>query len=147
MNQDSLLKKIEKLINPIRVDVSTLKGGMTSFEGSMSTLTKDVSSFKKDMGGLKGDVSTLKGDVSTLKGDLKAVKRIQNKQAKDIGTIKETLESHTSSLVNIETTINVYADMYKINDDNVRKIEKRTETLEEKAGIEAPEELTLLKVQ
>ena len=133
MNQDSLFKKIEKLINPIRIDVGTLKS----------------------------DVGTLKSDVGTLKSDIRIVKKVQNRQARDIESIKETqnshteilnshtetLETHTSSLLNIETTNEVYGDMYKINDDNIRKMEKRVENLEEDAGIEAPEELTLTKVQ
>lgn len=35
------------------------------------------------------------------------------------------LDQHTESLVNIESTIKVYGDMYDINNGNVRKLEKR----------------------
>lgn len=58
-----------------------------------------------------------------------------------------TLEILKSSVLTIETTNAVYGDMYKINDDNSRKLEKRIGVLEDNAGIEAPPELTLLKVQ
>ena len=112
MNEDTLFKKIERLINPIR------------------------------------------GDLKVLKRDLKKVRETQESHTETLETHTEilqghteTLETHTGSLVNIETTIKAYGDMYKINDDNIRKIEKRTVALEEKAGIEAPEELTLTKIQ
>ena len=56
------------------------------------------------------------------------------------------LEQHTESLLNIESTIKVYGDMYKMKNDNAKKLEKRTETLEEKAGITPPTELTLTEI-
>ncbi|MDO8503445.1 MAG: hypothetical protein Q7S60_02020 [bacterium] len=59
----------------------------------------------------------------------------------------EALETLKASAVTIENTINVYGDMYKINNDNAKKLEKRVETLEEKAGVESPPELTLAEVQ
>lgn len=63
-----------------------------------------------------------------------------------LSVINSKLDSHTGSLMQIEATLNGYADMYKINDANVRKVEKRVETLEENAGIESPQEFTLADV-
>ncbi len=61
-------------------------------------------------------------------------------------TIEQTLESHTASLVEIESTNKVYGDMYKINNDNVRKIQSRIEVLENRHGIEPSPEHILLDV-
>ena len=70
---------------------------------------------------------------------LKPIKKTLTSQSDDLAILR-------SSVVSIEETNKVYGDMYKINDDNVRKLEKRIEPLEEDAGIEIPPELTLLKV-
>lgn len=68
--------------------------------------------------------------------------------------IKETLKEHgqrleavQGSVVTIENTINAYGDMYKINNSNAKKLEKRVETLEDNAGVTPPPELTLTEVQ
>lgn len=63
-----------------------------------------------------------------------------------LSVINSKLDSHTGSLMQIEATLNGYADMYKINDFNVRKVEKRVETLEENAGIKSPQEYVLADV-
>lgn len=85
---------------------------------------------------------------------LEPIKKNQNKHSKSLGSLSKTaktqaeiLETLKSSVLNIETTNAVYGDMYKINDDNSRKLEKRVVVLENNAGLEAPPELTLLKVQ
>ena len=67
------------------------------------------------MGILKSNIKTvqktLDGHTETLQGHTKI-----------LNNHTETLESHTTSLLTIETTIKAYGDMYKINDDNIRKI-------------------------
>lgn len=60
--------------------------------------------------------------------------------------IKQKQESHSAALVSIESKLNAYGDMYKMNDSNVRKVEKRLETLEENADIIPPTELMLADV-
>ncbi len=60
--------------------------------------------------------------------------------------IKQKQESHSAALVSIESKLNAYGDMYKINDSNVRKVEKRLETLEENVDITPPSEFTLADV-
>lgn len=70
-----------------------------------------------------------------------------------LNPIKETQKEHTRTLeslqvsvVTIESTINAFGDMYKINDSNIRKMEKRLETVEEDADIKVPPELILAEV-
>lgn len=61
--------------------------------------------------------------------------------------IKETLQQHTESLVNIENTNKIYGDMYKLNNDNMKRLERRVEKLEEDAGIEPNPDDTLAVLQ
>lgn len=61
-------------------------------------------------------------------------------------SIKQKQDSHSAALISIEGKLDAYGDMYKINDSNVRKVEKRLETLEDKANITPPPELTLADV-
>lgn len=65
------------------------------------------------------------------------------RSGKRLDEIRETLDAHTGSLITIEGELKAYADMYKINDSNIRRVEKRLEILEGDAGIEVPPELKL----
>mgnify|MGYP001590755792 CR=1 FL=1 len=57
--------------------------------------------------------------------------------------INERLDANTAAVVELESTITGYADSYQANDANIRKVEKRLETLEEDAGVNVPPELQL----
>ena len=58
-------------------------------------------------------------------------------------SINRRLDSNTAAVMKLESTIKGYGDMYKINDSNIRKIEKRTEVLENNADIEPSPEFIL----
>ncbi len=57
--------------------------------------------------------------------------------------INRRLDSNTGAVIELEKTVTGYADMYKINDSNIRRMEKRLETVEEDSGIDVPRELLL----
>ena len=57
--------------------------------------------------------------------------------------INERLDANTAAVVELESTIKGYADSYQANDANIRKVEKRLETVEEKEDIQVPPELQL----
>ncbi len=57
--------------------------------------------------------------------------------------LNDRMDANTVAIVKLEATVNGYGDMYKINDSNIRKMEKRLETVEEDAGIEVPPEFHL----
>lgn len=63
----------------------------------------------------------------------------------DIGleAIKSQLNAASAGVATIEQKINAYGDMYKINDSNIRKMEKRLETIEENSGVDVLPELKL----
>lgn len=112
----------------------------------------------------KDNTKTLKDELRPLKDLLEIVKdkvdrmeafqNVTMQQARDIkdqqsvingklDEMQETLDAHTGSLMTIEKDLKGYADMYKINDSNIRRMEKRLETLEEDAGVDAPPEFKL----
>jgi len=68
---------------------------------------------------LKADVKTLKKDVSTLKSDVAILKK---------------------SVLNIESKINIYSDMYEVNKWNSEKLANRVNKLEKHAGLTHPQE-------
>ncbi|MDO8577198.1 MAG: hypothetical protein Q7R82_02530 [Candidatus Daviesbacteria bacterium] len=46
-------------------------------------------------------------------------------------------------LIYIETTVKSYADRYVTNEDHIRRLDKRLNTVEENLRIQPPEELTI----
>ncbi|HPD73976.1 MAG TPA: hypothetical protein PLX95_01650 [bacterium] len=68
---------------------------------------------------LKVDVKTLKKDVSILKSDVAILKK---------------------SVLNIESKINIYSDMYEVNKWNSEKFANRVNKLEKHAGLTPPQE-------
>lgn len=49
--------------------------------------------------------------------------------------INEKLDSHSVSLIEIEGTLKGYADSYKTNKGNIRRLDARVSELEEREGI------------
>lgn len=46
-------------------------------------------------------------------------------------------------VIYVETTVKSYADRYVTNEDHIRRLDKRLNTVEEDLGIQPPEELTI----
>ena len=57
--------------------------------------------------------------------------------------LNDRMDANTAAVMKLESTVNGYGDMYKINDSNIRRMEKRLEPLEEDAGRDVPPELRL----
>lgn len=95
---------------------------------------------------VNGAVDPIKQMLNDPDTGLKAI----NKRLEDSDTglvaINRRLDANTVAVMELEKTVKGYGDMYKINDSNIRKIEKRVETLEEDTGIKPPEEFTLAEV-
>jgi len=106
---------------------------------------------------IKDELRSFKDILEIVKDKVDKVEMFQNvtmQQARDIkdqqsvinrklDNMNNTLDANTGSLMTIEKELKGYADMYKINDSNIRKMEKRLETLEEDTGVEVAPELQL----
>lgn len=89
---------------------------------------------------VKRRVDTQEVFADTISHNVKIIKEQQS-------VMNQKLDAHTEALVTIEATITAYGDMYKINNSNSKKLEKRLEVLEDKADINPPPELTLADLQ
>ncbi len=105
-------KEFDLSVNPLKIDVRTLKSDVKVLKADVKTLKKDVSTLKSDVAILKSDVSILKSDVAILK----------------------------KSVLNIESKINIYSDMYEVNKWNSEKLANRVNKLEKHTGLTPPQE-------
>ena len=78
----------------------------------------------------KDDLKKIKELVEIIKHKIDMLSVGQTGQSAQITMIKdqlsvmnEKLDSHIGSLMNIESTLNAYGDMYKINNDNAKKLD------------------------
>lgn len=81
--------------------------------------------------------------ISLMKDQLSVVNSKLDDPDTGLKRINERLDANTAAVIELEKTVKGYADSYKANDDNIRKVEKRLETLEEDAGVNVPQELQL----
>lgn len=77
---------------------------------------------------------------------VRTIKDQQSVMNKKLDGIEERLDGHGAALVRIESTLKGYGDMYKMNNSNAKKLEKRVEVLEDNAGVQPPPELVLSEV-
>lgn len=70
----------------------------------------------------------------------KITKEIQKEQTELRRIIEERV---LPPVIYVETTIKSYADRYVANEDHIRRLDKRLNTVEENLGIQPPEELTI----
>jgi len=94
---------------------------------------------------------------------LKAIQKTVTESLKDqfsvindkLDELKKTQDEHTEifdtqvlpSVTYIENNIKGYSDMYKMNNSNIKKLDKRVNILEEELSIETPKELILGEVR
>lgn len=123
MTTDDFKQVLDKALTPIKeVQTETSK--------KLDAVSTVQTKFSKKL----DEVSRVQVEFSKKLGEV----------SEDLNELKDTIESRVlPPLVYIETTIKGYADMYKINDSNIKKVEKRLETLEKNSGIDVPPELKL----
>lgn len=112
---------------------------------------------KNEPNSLKDELRPLKDLLEIIKDKVEKVETFQSvtmQQVRDIKSqqsvmngkldeMQESLETNTAAVIELESTVKGYADMYKVNDSNIRRMEKRLEALEENAEVDAPNELKL----
>lgn len=126
MTDNQLVKTIQKAVKdevrPLKEQVEIVKSKITKLDLFQNLATDNTRDTKEQLS-------------------------VINEKLDALQEVKEILEDRVyPSVVEIENTIKAYGDMYKINNDNAKKLEKRVETLENQAGVQAPPELTLAGV-
>lgn len=93
---------------------------------------------------IKDEQSEFRTKLDEVTTGQDALRNGQTSLQQELADLKNTIETRVlPPLVYIETVVKGYADMYKINDSNIRRMEKRLEPLEEDAGKDVPPELKL----
>lgn len=115
---------------------------------SFKKLEKLIDSVKEVVEITKHKVEGIELVQSVTNGQVRMIKDQQSVMNKKLDELKDVQEERLlPSVVTIENTIKTYSDMYKLNNDNMKKLEIRVETLEDSVGIEPPPELTLAEVK
>ncbi len=79
-----------------------------------------------------------------LQQSIDELKKGQEEIRKDLQEVKDTQETRVlPPLVYVETTVKSYADRYVTNEDHIGRLQKRVSTVEDKLGIQPPQELTI----
>lgn len=90
------------------------------------------------------DENKLKAIVEdAINNAVNPIKQMLEDPDSGLSALNRRMDANTAAVVELESTVKGYADSYKINDTNIRKVEKRLETLEENSGVNVPPELQL----
>lgn len=109
-------------------------------------MTKDnlkIQQFKELLEIIKHKVDMLGVSQRGQSASVSLMRDQQSVMNKKLDELQESVDANTAAVMELESTVNGYGDMYKINDSNIRKMEKRLKPLEEDAGIEIPPELQM----
>lgn len=134
MTDDQLVKVIQKAV---RDEVK-------------EAVKEEVRPLKEQVEIAKSKVDKLDLFQSLVVNQIRAIKEqlsVVNEKLDALQEIKEIVEDRLyPSVVAIEVDIKAYGDMYKLNNDNAKKLERRVEGLEDRQGIKPAEELLLADV-
>src|SRR5258708_36393174 len=76
------------------------------------------------------------GQVRMIKDQQSVINKKLDALGKDLKQVRETQDDRLLPLVvTIENEIKVYSDMYKLNNDNMKKLEKRLEVIEDQTVV------------
>ncbi len=92
---------------------------------------------------LKKQLGNMDGRLGNIEGKLGNVEERLDDPDTGLTAINRRLDANTAAVMKLEETVNGYGDMYKINDSNIRKMEKRLEAVEENDNIDVPPEYQL----
>ena len=76
-------------------------------------------------------------DVST--GTVRTVKEQQSIMNEKLDNLSEKSDAHSASLMQIESSIKVYDEIYQDNKRDIKKLKKRTSKIESTLGLPLPD--------
>ncbi|HSX39135.1 MAG TPA: hypothetical protein VLI92_00915 [Candidatus Saccharimonadales bacterium] len=77
-----------------------------------------------------GEFRAFRKELNEVKDILNKHTQILEKYAVILNEHSEILTTHTVSLLNIENTLKFYGDMYQVNRDEIKNLDKRVNKLE-----------------
>lgn len=110
---------------------------------AVEPITHRLDGIDKRLIGVENRLDGVEEQLNHPDAGLAAINTQLNNPDTGLAAINRRLDANTGAIIALEKTVKGYADMYKINDSNIRKMEKRLETLEEGSSINIPPELQL----
>lgn len=130
MTDDQLIKMIQKAvkeeIRPLKDQVEIIKSKISTLDLFQKLTTNNITTIKEQQ-------SLINEKLGTIQEDLAEVKEI----------VEDRLYP---SVMEIELNIKAYGDMYKLNNDNAKKLDHRLKAVEKKSGIKPDPEFSLAEV-
>lgn len=127
----------------MKSDPKTLKDELRPLKDLLEIVKDKVDRMETFQNVTMQQVRDIKSQQSVMNGKLDGIEKRLDDPDTGLAAINRRLDANTAAVVELESTVKGYADMYKINDSNIRRMEKRLELLEEDAGRNVPPELKL----
>lgn len=131
---DEDLKKIQKLI----------KDEIRSVKDIIEVTKKKVDSQEAPLYLSTINDRSIKEQQSIMNEKLDDIKNRLDDPDIGLQRINDRLDANTASLMTIEQEIGVYKEMSQVNGDDIRKLSRRLDTVEEELSINPPPELVLV---
>jgi len=112
-------------------------------EGLLIPIKKSLVAINKKLGQHDKSFETINQKLEQHDRSFETISQKLNQHDKNFEALSDKLRQHTEALVNIEDTIKIYGDMYQVNNDNAKKLEKRVGRLEKIGGVIPPIEQVL----
>ena len=127
-------KKIKEELRPLKDLLEIVKDKVDRMEAFQNVTMQQVRDIKSQQ-------SVMNGKLDDIGERLDGIESRLDDPDTGLSAINRRLDVNIGAIVKLEQTVNGYADMYKINDSNIRKMQKRLEIAEEDAGVDVPPEL------
>lgn len=106
-------------------------------------MADDLKKIKELLEIVNNKVGKLETHLTVRSATLDLLKDQQSVMNQKLDEVQETLDSHTASLMNIEATLEGYADAYKVNKSNIERLDERLSKAEDQLDIPIPPELAI----
>ena len=83
----------------------------------------------------------LEDKIDRLKRNLVLLTSRVDGLGNSVAILERSVKTNTGAIVDIESTIKFYGDMYELNKDDINKLAARTNTIENRVGVETKPEL------
>lgn len=133
MTDDQLIKTIQKAVKdevrPLKEQVEIVKNKVDKLDLFQSLSTNQIRAVKDQLSVVNEKVDRLE----TVEEDLSKLKDV---------TVKRVYPS----VMEIQLAIKAYGDMYKLNNDNAKKLDHRLKVVEERSNIKTDPEYSLAEI-
>lgn len=134
MADKDTLKSIKELVEIIKNKVERVETTQMGNSASIRLTRDQLSVVNEKLDKVTKRLDDINEEQQSAKKQLNEVKDVQEKRI-------------LPPVIYIETTVKSYADRYVTNEDHIRRLDKRLNTVEEDLGIQPPQDLSIPPVE